>query len=84
MCVGVCVCVHIYIYIHTYVYTTESDAAIKKNGISLAVQLVRPHMSTAGGMGSIPGRGTKIPPAVWQGQKKKNEDASYILLWKKS
>ena len=29
--------------------------------------------STAGGMGSIPGQGTKIPHAVWHGQKQ-NQD----------
>ena len=29
--------------------------------------------STAGGMGSIPGWGTKIPQAVWLGQKKKKK-----------
>ena len=31
------------------------------NGTSLAVQWLRLHASTAGGMGSIPGLGTKIP-----------------------
>ena len=29
---------------------------------------------TAGGMGSIPGRGTKIPQATWRGQKKKKKE----------
>ena len=33
-------------------------------GTSLAVQWLRLHASTAGGMCSIPGRGTKIPHAV--------------------
>ena len=30
------------------------------DGISLAVQWLRPQAATAGGVGSIPGRGTKI------------------------
>ena len=38
---------------------------------SLAVQWLSLHASTAGGMGSIPGGGTKIPDATWCGQKKK-------------
>ena len=37
-------------------------------GTSLAVQRLRPHASTAGGMGSIPGRGTEIPHALWHSQ----------------
>ena len=40
-------------------------------GISLVVQWLRLHASTAEGLGSIPGQGTKIPHAVWYGQKKK-------------
>ena len=32
-----------------------------KTGTSLAVQWLRLHTSTAGGAGSIPGLGTKIP-----------------------
>ena len=31
-------------------------------------------LSTAGGMGSIPGRGTKIPHATQSSQKKKKEN----------
>ena len=41
-------------------------------GTSLAVQQLRRCTSTAGGAGSIPGRGTKILHATWQGQKFKN------------
>ena len=48
------------------------------NGNSLVVQWLGLRASTAGGMGSIPGQGTKIPGwgtkimhAVWHGQKKK-------------
>ena len=33
-------------------------------GISLVVQWLRLHASSAGGLGSIPGQGTKIPHAV--------------------
>ena len=39
------------------------------SGTSLAVQWLRLHASTAGGMGSIPGRGTKIPHAAQRSQK---------------
>ena len=42
-----------------------------QQGTSLAVQWLRLCASTAGGMGSIPGQGTKIPHAVWCSQKKK-------------
>ena len=39
---------------------------------SLAVQRLRPHTSTAGGMGLIPGQGTKIPHGgMGQPEKKK-------------
>ena len=37
------------------------------------VQWLRLCASTAGGTGLIPGWGTKIPHAVWYGQKKKRE-----------
>ena len=39
-------------------------------GTFLVVQWLRLHASTAEGLGSIPGQGTKIPHAVWYGQKK--------------
>ena len=45
-------------------------------GTSLAVQWLRLHASTAGGTGSIPGCGTKIPHAMWHGQKKKKKKKS--------
>ena len=38
-------------------------------GTSLVVQWLRCHTSTAGGMGLIPGWGTKIPHDTWCGQK---------------
>ena len=40
-------------------------------GTSLVVQWLRLCTSTAWGTGSIPGQGTKIPRAMWHGQKKK-------------
>ena len=43
-------------------------------GTSLAVQWVRIIASTAGGMGSIPGRGTKIPHAARCGQNNNNNN----------
>ena len=39
-------------------------------GTSLAVQWLGLSASTAGGMGSIPRWGTKIPHAGWRGQNK--------------
>ena len=40
------------------------------NGISL-VQWLRLQAFTAGGTGSIPGQGSKIPHATWRRQKNK-------------
>ena len=37
-------------------------------GTSLAVQWLPLHASTVGGLGSIPGQGTKIPHGLWHGQ----------------
>ena len=39
-----------------------------KTRTSLVVQWLRLQASTAGGMGSIPGQGTKIPHAAWHSQ----------------
>ena len=47
----------------------EKDAM----GTSLAVQWLRRHASSAGAMGLITGRGTKIPHAVRRGQRKKEK-----------
>ena len=38
--------------------------------------------SIAGGTGLIPGRGTKIPQAVWWGQKKKKPQPTICYLQK--
>ena len=40
-------------------------------GTFLVVQWLRLHVSTSGGMGLIPGWGTKITHAAGRGQKKK-------------
>ena len=40
-------------------------------GTSLPVQWLGLRASTAGGAGSIPGRGTRMPHAVQHGQRKK-------------
>ena len=42
---------------------------IKNVGNSQAVQWLGLHASTLGGIGSIPGQGTKIPQAMQCGQK---------------
>ena len=50
---------------------------IKKDlGTSLAVQWLRHHASNAGGSGSNPGLGTKIPHAMQCGKKKKKQASS--------
>ena len=46
---------------------------VRRGGDSLLVQWLRLHTSTAGGPGSIPGQGTKIPQAALCGQKKKKK-----------
>ena len=46
--------------------------SFKENlGTSLVVQWLRLHVSDAGGLGLIPGRGTKIPQAMQHGPKNK-------------
>ena len=49
-------------------------------GTSLVVQWLRLHASTAGGGGSIPGQGTKIPHALGHGQKKKKKRREVYLF----
>ena len=50
-------------------------------GTSLAVWWLRLCTSNAGGMGSIPGWGTKIPYAVWHDQKKKKNLSLFVSSW---
>ena len=56
----------------------------KASGNSLAVQWLGLHASSAGGMGLIPGWGTKISHAVWcsQKKKKKKKEARGKYLWR--
>jgi len=59
-------------------------------GTSLVAQWLRLHVSTAGGLDSIPGQGTKIPHAlqVWPKKKKKsmstdiNQQYTVSMRWK--
>ena len=39
------------------------------------------HASTAGGTGSIPGLGTKIPEAAWRGQKKEKKKSFFKKIF---
>ena len=55
-----------------------------KSWTSLAIQWFRIHACTAGGTGSIPGRGTKIWHATQWGQKfkkKKKEILPFVTTW---
>ena len=56
-----------------YYYIPNRMAERKQNRNSLVVQWLGLHASTAGGLGSIPGQGTKIPQASWWGQKQTNK-----------
>ena len=49
----------------------------KNRGTSLALQWLRLHVSTAVGMGSIPGWGTKIPHVAQCGKKKKKKKKNW-------
>ena len=64
------------------VFWTSVSTSLKWGETSLMVQWLRYHACTAGGAGSIPGPGTKLPYAclsVWQ-KKKKN----HKIKWGKS
>ena len=52
-------------------------------GTSLAIQWLSLHTSPAGSMGSLPGQGTKILPAM-QHEKKKSELYQYLKKIKQS
>ena len=62
----------------------ENSLHIKKSqeGTSRVVQWLRLCASIAGGTGSIPGRGTKIPHGPRCGQKKKKKKKSHIYLFR--
>ena len=48
---------------------TNNKCLYKRGENPQAVQQLEIHDSTAGGLGSIPGPGNKIPQATWHGQK---------------
>ena len=48
-------------------------------GNPLEVQWLGLHTLTAEGQGSIPGRGTKIPQAVWCGQNQKQTNKQKLM-----
>ena len=50
-------------------------------GTSLVAQLLRLHVSTAGGVGLIPGRGIKIPHAALDMAKNKPEKKVVSFEW---
>ena len=53
----------------------------KNLGSSLMVQWLGLHTATAGGLGSIPGWGTKIPQTIWHSQKGTTTTAEKKLTW---
>ena len=53
-------------YFSEWINITQKEG---RHGTSLAVQWLRLHASAAGDRGLIPDQGTKIPHAVWHGQK---------------
>ena len=57
-------------------------AAVKEENLGnfLVVQWLGPRTSTAGGTGSIPGQGTKIPQAVQPKKKKKRKKEKNLKL----
>ena len=52
----------------------KEDAKKRGGRYFLAVWCLELHASTAGGLGSIPGWGTKIPQALWCGGKNKTKN----------
>ena len=54
--------------------------AVHSIGNSLVVQWLGLFTFNAEGMGSIPGRGTKIPQAAQQGQKRKKKAIHSIII----
>ena len=55
-------------------YEDNVSSNREKLGNSLVVQWLAFRTSTAGSMGSVPGRGTKILQAAWCGSKKKKKE----------
>ena len=73
------------IYFHFSVHMEDngclSHLQIYISGNSLVVWWLGLHNSTAVGTGLIHGQGTKIPHAVWHGQKKKKIHHRYIHMY---
>ena len=63
-----------------YISDSPQEVHILGNWNSLAVQWLRLHDATAGGMGLIPGQGTKILYVLWCSQKKKTKTSLYSIL----
>ena len=60
---------HVKYLLSEYFVPGPGNVAVNKTDTvrtSLADQWLRLHVSTAGGLGSIPGRGTEIPHATWR------------------
>ena len=51
-------------------FPTPGDLPSMYLETSLAIQWLKFHISTLGGMGAVPGWGAKIPHTGWQGKKK--------------
>ena len=70
------------VFTYNEAHSWEEDFHSKKkkiaSGTSLAVQWLRLQASTEGGVGPIPGWGTKIPHAMQRGQKKKKKNLPCI------
>ena len=58
----------------------EMQIKTTMRGTSLEAQWLRLHASTAGGVGSIPGWGTKIPHVMQHGQNKTKKNYNEIPL----
>ena len=75
-----------YVPILTWILLTLENYALftwnqnVTEGTSLVAQWLRIHASTAGGVGSIPGWGTKIPHVMQHGQNKTKKNYNEIPL----
>ena len=61
--------------------TEERNLNLRTVGTSLAVQWLRLHASIAGGVGSIPGHGTKIPSCCVAKKKEKKLKDYSLFIW---
>ena len=65
--------------VHSSIKILHVHLKIGSLGTSLAVQWLGLRVSTVGGAGSIHGWGTKIPHAMWRGQRKKKRKRVIFL-----